>query len=180
MGRKLRTRVPCHPDELKPETPDYDHIRRKKREYRAKLKFNYDQRHRVAEGEELSPGDRVWIPDLKAEGTVIKQNKSPRYVVIQTSNGQVRRNRRMTRRVLKGGPPVSHQNEGCESRELTPTRERNPDIPSAPGTSQEDYEKMPVPKDQPAVNEPLQPEPLLTRLRPRGAVRTPERLIEQC
>ena len=29
MGKKLRTRVPCHPDELKPETPDCDHIRRK-------------------------------------------------------------------------------------------------------------------------------------------------------
>lgn len=106
MGRKLRTRVPCHPDELKPETPDYDHIRRKEREYRAKLKFSYDQRHRVVEGEELSPGDRVWIPDLKAEGTVIKQHESPRSVVIQTSNGQVRRNRRMTRRVLEGRPPV--------------------------------------------------------------------------
>ena len=33
MGRKLLTRVPCHPDELKPETPDYDHIRRKEKEY---------------------------------------------------------------------------------------------------------------------------------------------------
>ena len=57
MGRKLRTRVPCHSNELKPETPDYDHIRGKEREYRAKLKFNYDQRHRVVEGEELSPGE---------------------------------------------------------------------------------------------------------------------------
>ena len=92
MGRKLCTRVPCHPDELKPETPDYNHIRREEREYRAKLKFNHDQRHRVAEGEELSPGDCVWIPDLKAEGTVIKQHESPRSVVIETSNGQVRRN----------------------------------------------------------------------------------------
>ena len=27
MGRKLRIRDPCHPNELKPETPDYDHIR---------------------------------------------------------------------------------------------------------------------------------------------------------
>ena len=44
MGRKLRTRVPCHPDELKPETPDYDHIRRKEKEYRAKMKFDYDHR----------------------------------------------------------------------------------------------------------------------------------------
>ena len=79
MGRNLRTRVPCHPDELKSETPDYDHIRRKEREYRAKLKFNYDQRHGVVEGEELSPGERVWIPDLKAEGTVIRQHESPMY-----------------------------------------------------------------------------------------------------
>jgi len=72
MGHKLCTSVPCNTDELlKPETPDYDHIRRKEKECQAKLKFNYDQRHRVVEGEELSPGDRVWIPDLKAEGTAI-------------------------------------------------------------------------------------------------------------
>ena len=96
MSRKLHTGVPRHADELRPETPDYDHIRRKEREYQAKLKFNYDHRHRVVEGEELSPGDRVWIPDLKAEGTVIKQHKSPRSVVIQNSNGLVRRNWRMT------------------------------------------------------------------------------------
>ena len=165
---------------LKPPQPP--RLRRpwEKREYRAKLKFNYDQRHRVVEGEELSPGDRVWIPDLKAEGTVIKQHESPRSVVIQTSNGQVRRNRRMTRRVLEGRPPVSPQNEGCQSRELTPTRERNQDVPSALGVSQEDYGELPVPEDQPAVNEPVLPEPLLTRLRPRGALRRPERLIEQC
>ena len=112
MGRKLRTRVPCHPDELKPETPDYDHIRRKEKEYRAKMKFDYDHRHKVVEGKELSPGDRVWIPDLKAEGTVIKQHESPRSVVIQTRNGQVRRNWRTTRRVFEGNPPVSPQNEG--------------------------------------------------------------------
>ena len=151
-----------------------------KREYRAKLKFNYDQRHRVVEGAELSPGDRVWIPELKAEGTVIKQHESPRSVVIQTSNGQVGRNRRMTRRVLEGRPPVSPQNEGCESRESTPTSERNRDALSAPGTSQEDYGELPVFEDQPAVNEPVQPETLLTRLRPGGTLRKPERLIEQC
>ena len=39
------------------------------------MKFDYDHRHKVVEGKELSPGDRVWIPDLKAEGTVIKQHK---------------------------------------------------------------------------------------------------------
>ena len=80
---------------------------------------------RVVEGEELSPGDRVWIPDLKAEGTVIKQHESLRSVVIQTSNGQVRRNWRMTWRVLaiERRHPVSPQNEPYESHESTPTRE---------------------------------------------------------
>ena len=173
MARKLRTRVPCHPDKLKPETPNYDHVRRKEKEYRAKMKFDYEQRHRVVEGEELSSGDRVWIPDLKAEGTVITQHESLRSVVIQTSNGQVRRNRRMTRRVLDGRPPASPQNEGCESHKAPPTREMSPE-------GQEDFGELPIPEDQPAVNEPLQPKPLLTRLRPRGALRRPERVIEQC
>ena len=51
------------------------------------MKFDYDHRHRVVEGEELSPGDRVWIPDLKVEGMVIKHHESPRSIVIPTSNG---------------------------------------------------------------------------------------------
>ena len=180
MGRKLRTRVPCHPEELKPETPDRDHIRRKEKEYRAKMKFDYDHRHKVVEGKELSPGDRIWIPDLKEEGTVIKPHESPRSVIIQTQNGQVRRNRRMTRRVLVGSSPVPPQNEDYENHEPIPTRERNPDVSSAPGASQEDYVELLVPGDQPAVDKPLQPEPMLTRLRPRGALRRPDRLIEQC
>ena len=86
----------------------------------------------------------------------------------------------MTKRVLEGRPPVSPQNEGCESHESTPTRERNRDVPPALGASQEDYEELPVPEDQPAVNEPVPPELLLARLRPRGALRRPERLIERC
>lgn len=98
------------------------------------MKFDSVQRRRVVEGEELSPGDRVWIPDPKTEGTVIKQRESPRSVVIQTSNGQVRGNRWMTRRVLEK-TAVSPQNKGYESREPTPTRELSPDVPSAPGAS---------------------------------------------
>ena len=180
VGRKLRTRVTCHPEELKPETPDRDHIRRKEKEYRAKMKFDYDHRHKVVEGKELSPGDRIWIPDLKEEGTVIKPHESPRSVIIQTQNGQVRRNRRMTRRVLVGSSPVPPQNEDYENHEPIPTRKRNPHVSSAPGASQEDYVEILVPGDQPAVDKPLQPEPMLTRLRPRGALRRPDRLIEQC
>ena len=86
----------------------------------------------------------------------------------------------MTRRVFEGNPPVSPQNEGNESHEPIPRREINPDVPSAPGACQEDYEELSVPEDQPEVDKPLQPEPMLTRLRPRGALGRPDRLIEQC
>ena len=174
MGRKLRTRVPRHPDELKPKTPDNDQIRKKEREYRTKMKFDYDHRHRVVEGKELSPGDRVWIPDLKVDGTVIKQHESPRSVVIQTPNGPVRRNRRMTRKVLEGSPPVH------ENREPVVTSVMVPDIPSAPGASQEERGHLPVQEDQIAVNEPSQQETCPNRLRPRGTLRRPQRYIEEC
>ena len=174
MGRKLRTRVPRHPDELKPKTPDNDQIRKKEREYRTKMKFDYDHRHRVVEGKELSPGDRVWIPDLKVDGTVIKQHESPRSVVIQTPNGPVRRNRRMTRKVLEGSPPVH------ENREPVVTSVMVPDIPSASGASQEERGHLPVQEDQIAVNEPSQQETCPNRLRPRGTLRRPQRYIEEC
>ncbi|PFX25529.1 Transposon Tf2-9 polyprotein [Stylophora pistillata] len=82
MDRNLCTRILCHPDELLPQTPDYDQVKKKEREYRTKMKSYYDHRHRVVEGEELSPGDRVWIPDMKVEGTVIKPHERPRSVVI--------------------------------------------------------------------------------------------------
>ena len=65
MGRKLKTRVPCHPDELLPKLPDYNQVCRNEKKYRGKIVHNYNHRHRVGEGEQLSPGDRVWIPDLQ-------------------------------------------------------------------------------------------------------------------
>lgn len=40
-------------------------------------------------------------PDLKAKGTVIKQLESARSADIQTSNGQMRRNRKIPPRVLE-------------------------------------------------------------------------------
>ena len=152
IGRKLRTKsVPCHPDKLKPETPNYDNVRGKEKEYRATMKFDYDRRHRVVGGEELSPGDCVWIPDLKAVGTIITQHEFPRSVVIQTSNGQVRRNRGTTRRVLEGNiQPHLRMGAMRVTKHHQRTREISPE-------GQEDFGELPVPEDQPAVNEPSQP-----------------------
>ncbi|XP_032226847.1 uncharacterized protein K02A2.6-like [Nematostella vectensis] len=35
MGRKLKTRVPCHPDELKPQLPDNDVVRKREQKTNA-------------------------------------------------------------------------------------------------------------------------------------------------
>ena len=66
-------------------------------------------------------------------------------MVLQTSNGHVRRNQRITRRVIEGRPPVSPLSEGYESCESPPPRER-PDVPSALGASHEDYGELTVPE----------------------------------
>ena len=52
------------------------------------MKLNYDRRHRVVEGEQLTPGDRVWKQDLKAEGTVMEKHAASWSVVIHTTNEQ--------------------------------------------------------------------------------------------
>ena len=99
MGRRLKTRVPIHPEELIPRLPHLDLVRKREKEYRATMAANYDRRHAVVEGTPLSAGDRVWIPDLQTEGNVIRNLQAPRSVLIETPRSIVRRNRRMTRRL---------------------------------------------------------------------------------
>ena len=107
MNRRLKTRVPCLKEELMPKVPDLILLRKREKEYREKMAKNYNHRHRVVEGDVLSPGDRVWVPDLKTEGTVVKHHDSPRSVVIQTPQSVVRRNRCMTRRLDAPVSPFS-------------------------------------------------------------------------
>ena len=61
VSRKLKTRVPCHPNELKPQLPDYELVKKKEKAYRDKMKADYDRRHRVVQPNGPFPGDRVWI-----------------------------------------------------------------------------------------------------------------------
>ena len=57
MGRKLKTRVPCHPGELLPKLPDYDEVRKREKTYREKMAHDYNHRNKVVDGEQLFPGD---------------------------------------------------------------------------------------------------------------------------
>ena len=81
--------------------PDYDELCRREKKCREKMAqdYRYDHRLKVVLGEQLSSVDRVCIPDLHIEGSVVKCHEMPRSVVIDTSKSNVRRNRRMTRKL---------------------------------------------------------------------------------
>ena len=98
---KLKVRVPCHLDELRPCPPHQNLLQKKEAEYRRNMQADYNQRHRVMEGEEIHTGDQVWIPDLREEGTVESYHGLPRSLIIRTWNGTIRRNCRMVRKALK-------------------------------------------------------------------------------
>ena len=47
MGRKLRTTVVTHPDDLTPRTPDHARFRSSNDQYKSRMKKNYDVRRKI-------------------------------------------------------------------------------------------------------------------------------------
>ncbi|XP_014668932.1 PREDICTED: uncharacterized protein K02A2.6-like [Priapulus caudatus] len=169
MGRKLRTRIPCHPDELLPKLPDYVSLQKREIIYRERISRNYDRKHRVVEGEQLSPGDKVWIPDQQTEGTVVRMHSAPRSVLIQTPKSTVRRNRRMARGLL---PPTSSQNMQPQSKCIAVPTELTA-LPEGPGPVESSLgEHVPT-----VLNE--QPETLSEPRRSERMRRPPRRYVEE-
>lgn len=108
MGRRLKTRVPCTPESLLPQTPDSGILKRKEKVYREKMTVDYNRRHSVVAPEDLSPGVKVWVPDLQKQGTIVQQHEAPRSFIIKTSDGGlVRRNRQMTRKMHLPHDPLT-------------------------------------------------------------------------
>ena len=93
MGRKLRTTLPTAPKQLKPSLPKERVVREKEGKLKKRNKRNFDSRHKVRDLQPLQPGDTVWIPENKSEGTIVEQS-DPRSYTVRVQNGTIRRNRR--------------------------------------------------------------------------------------
>ena len=93
MGRKLRTTLPIIHKQLKPSLPKERVVREKERKLKERNKSNFDSRHGARELQPLQPGDTVWIPENKSEGTVVEQS-NPRSYTVRVQDGTIRRNRR--------------------------------------------------------------------------------------
>ena len=178
MGRRLKSRVPCHPDELKPRTPDADLVRKKEKEYRKQMQVNYDRRHKATKkADELSPGDRAWLPDLRVEGKVVGRAPGPRSYIISTPTGLVRRNRKMTRNLGPGHNipvnPVSDSETNLPMpRGDLPEREDtdvNPVVPSRESPGRGTVPSVPSPESS-----------ATSVRRSKWAKAVPKRLIEEC
>lgn len=156
MGRRLKTRVPCDPVTLLPQTPDANVLKKTEREYREKMASDYDKRHRVVKPESLSPGDAVWIPDKQKRGIVIADHDAPRSVIIQTQDGGIlRRNRQMTRKLHQ---PMTVPSTPVLSSTRQPTLVI---VPTTPTTPTDVGESEPVPSTsatlEPQIEQPVAP-----------------------
>jgi transposase InsO family protein len=93
MGRHLRNNLPMLPRNLQPSWPNQEAVQKKEETYRGKMKVNYDRRHGVRPLQHLHKDDQVII-DGKTEGTVKGPTNEPRSYIVETPNGEMRRNRR--------------------------------------------------------------------------------------
>ena len=99
MGRKIRTRIPTSPSNLNRSWPYLEQFRENDASLKGKQKRDFDRRHSAKTLPELFPGERIWIPDKKVEGTVVDKAGPPRSYTVETPKGQLRRNRRHLNRL---------------------------------------------------------------------------------
>ena len=99
MGRKIRTRIPTSPSNLNPCWPYLEQFRENDTSLKDRQKRDFDRRHSAKSLPELHPGECVWLPDKKVEGTVVDKAGPPRSYIVETPKGQLRRNRRHLNRL---------------------------------------------------------------------------------
>ncbi|KAL6482216.1 hypothetical protein MHYP_G00102960 [Metynnis hypsauchen] len=110
MGRQLRTTIPQLPANLRPRWPNIRGLRKAETRAKEKQQRNYNLRHRARNLPPLQAGQNVWLAKERKSGTVVQQATTPRSYIIDTDEGQVRRNRTHVRIVdppQQPTPPVT-------------------------------------------------------------------------
>ena len=92
MGRRIRSTLPMLPSRYNPYPVNQDKLLEKEERRRDGQRRNYDQRHGVRSKEDFTPGEVVWIKDLRIWGTVKTKDRAPRSYIVATDRGEFRRN----------------------------------------------------------------------------------------
>jgi len=90
MGHRLCTLVPTLPRLLDPLLPDGTVISDQEREKKCRYEI-FNKRHRVHDLNKISPGDQVWVTDLKVTGTVVEKHPTTHSYRVDVPQGTVRR-----------------------------------------------------------------------------------------
>ena len=56
---------------------------------KVRKKENFDKRHFAKTLPDIPPGERVWLPDQKVEGTVLDRVGTPRSYTVETPSGEL-------------------------------------------------------------------------------------------
>jgi hypothetical protein len=126
MGRQLRSTVPTTTVQLQPNTPDAAAVGSTDRGYKQQQATYYNRRHRARDRGGWKVNDRIWIPDLQTEATVVEVLPFRSYQLRTTAGNIIRRNGRALRHPLPtpsqtttvdASPTTSTVNNRCRVRE---------------------------------------------------------------
>ncbi|UYV63040.1 hypothetical protein LAZ67_2002926 [Cordylochernes scorpioides] len=92
FGRKIRTMVPFILSSLTLKTVDQSKLRGEEEQRRMAQKTAFDRRHAVTKKAELIAGEKVWVKDLRAWGSVVEKASAPRSYIVETTVWSYRRN----------------------------------------------------------------------------------------
>ncbi|EZA47538.1 hypothetical protein X777_16207 [Ooceraea biroi] len=119
MGRKIRSLLPIHPDNLTPVLIDRKVLLHRENVRIQRQKTNHDEKHYTKESIALKEGDEVWIKDVRMWGVVKAKCKEPRSFVINCAKGDYRRTRSQLVKLL----PCEDKEPGDDScSERSPSR----------------------------------------------------------
>ena len=151
FGRKIRTTLPVAPRCLVPQTQDHEELRERDAAWKERQRKNFDRHHGVRQLPELQPDEPVLVKLDDKRGwqlpAKIVGKCAPRSYIVETPNGQLRRNRRnllpTTQEHYEAaatGPAHHTSSSQVNTSASTPTAHQQveqPEVPAEAAPSQE-------------------------------------------
>ena len=125
MGRQLRTTLPTVPDKLTPSWPYLNKFQELNEQFKQRQKADYDRRHRTHPLPPIPNDTEVWITSgtTPSPGRVTSHASAPRSYIVETPQGEIRRNRLHLNVMPNGQSSVNNQsNTSPENRNRPVTR----------------------------------------------------------
>ena len=124
MGRRLRTTLPQTDDLLIPKWPYLPEFKHLNKEFKNRQRNDFNRHHRVRELPPIPDDSEVWVSSEgePIPGTVVSTAPTPRSYIIDTPNGEVRRNRSQLRVVPSDTPSLAQEEPSPVASEDQPCR----------------------------------------------------------